>query len=492
MDKRRFLQRSAAAAALSSLSLADRSKAAPSAKRPLNVLFMTADDMNWSMPGFMGGKGDLMPNLDRLAAASHRFVNNRCAAPICQPSREAMFSGRIPHRSGGSGFTPLKEGTPTLASVLHDQGWFTTGIHKLEHMQPASSFPWDFSIPGKDRNPLVYEQGVRDGIAKAKVAGKPFYINCNMNDPHRPFYGSPEAAKVDHNQEGPYKVPREITPEEVVVPPILEDLPDIRKELAQYWNSNQRLDISIGKVLNVLNESGEAGNTLVVFSSDHGMPFPFAKATCYDYGTRVPFVMSWPGMGQPQVFEALSSNIDILPTVLGILQQPVPGGIDGRSLLPLIEGRTREHRPYVFTEVNTVASGVNYAMRVVQDHQYALVFSPWADGKLEMKVDGMQGLTYKAMARAAEADPRIAARVKQYIYGVPLAFYDLKADPGQRVNLIQAAEHQERIGAMRKLLTDYMTRTADPQLDNFKVLLAGGHPVVPQDPERYRLKPELE
>ena len=355
-------------------------------------------------------------------------------------------------------------------------------------MQPSSSFPWDFSIPGRDRNPLVYEQGVRDAIAKAKAAGKPFYINCNMNDPHRPFYGSPEAAEWDNNQEGPYKVPREITPEEVVVPPILEDLPDIRKELAQYWNSNQRLDISIGKVLNALNESGERENTLIVFSSDHGMPFPFSKATCYDYGTRVPFVISWPGMGRPVAFEILSSNIDILPTVLGILQLSAPAGIDGRSLLPVIEGHAADHRPYVFTEVNTVVSGVNYAMRVVQDRQYALVFSPWADGKLQMKVDSMTGLTFKAMARAGESDLRIAARVKQYLYGVPLAFYDLKADPGQRINLIKASEHEERIGKMRKLLFDYMTRTADPQLDNFKILLAGGQPVVPQDPERYRHK----
>ncbi|MBS0333171.1 MAG: sulfatase, partial [Proteobacteria bacterium] len=374
MDKRRFLQTTAAAAMLTR----PAARAAAKPKRRLNVLFMTADDMNWSMPGFMGGEGELMPNLDRLAAASHRFVNNRCAAPICQPAREAMFSGLMPSRSGGSGFTPLKEGTPTVPLILHQQGYFTAGIHKLEHMRPASSFPWDFSIPGKDRNPLVYEAGVREAIAKAKAAGKPFYINCNMNDPHRPFYGSPEAAEVDNNQQGPYKIPREITPDQVVVPPTLEDLPDVRKELAQYWNSNQRLDITIGKVLGALRDSGEWDNTLIVFSSDHGMPFPYAKATCYDYGTRVPFVISWPGMGEPKTFEALSCNIDVMPTVLELLGAPRPAGLDGRSLVPLIEARTHEHRPVVVTEVNTVASGINYAMRVVQDHRYALVFSPWA------------------------------------------------------------------------------------------------------------------
>lgn len=487
MDKRRFLKTTAAALALPAAAAAG-AEAKPG--RPLNVLFMTADDMNWSMPGFMGGRADLMPNLDRLAAVSHRFVNNRCAAPICQPSREAMFSGLMPSRSGGSGFTPLKEGTPTLTSILHDHGYFTAGIHKLEHMRPESSFPWDFSIPGKDRNPLVYEQGVRDAIAKAKAAGKPFYVNCNMNDPHRPFYGSPEAAEIDHNQEGPYKVPREITPEEVVVPPILEDLPDIRTELAQYWNSNQRLDISIGKVLNALSESGERDRTLIVFSSDHGMPFPFSKATCYDYGTRVPFVMRWPGMGEPKTFENLTCNIDVAPTVLDLLGMPKPPGLDGRSLAPLIEARVREHRPFVITEVNTVANGFAYPMRVIQDHRYALAFSPWADGKLQLRVDGMMGLTYEAMARAAETDPAIAARVKQYIFGVPYAFYDLTADPGQRVNLIHAPEHRTRIDRMQRELLAYMERSGDPQLSNFATYIAGGRPTVSQDPEHFRIRRE--
>ena len=201
-------------------------------------------------------------------------------------------------------------------------------------MRPQSCFAWDFEVPGKDRNPLVYEQGVRDAIAKAAAAGKPFFVNCNMNDPHRPFYGSPEAAEMDHNQEGPYKIPREITPEQVTVPPFLEDLPLIRQELAQYWNSTQRLDISIGKVLQVLQDSGQYDRTVIIFSSDHGMPFPFAKATCYDNGSRTPFVISWPGMGHPAVFEDLTCNIDMLPTLLDILAISAPSDVDGRSYCP--------------------------------------------------------------------------------------------------------------------------------------------------------------
>jgi len=90
------------------------------------------------MPGFMGDKLGLTPNLDRLAAQSHCFVNNRTTAPICQPSREAMMTGRVPHRSGGLSFTPIYEGIPTMTTVLKDAGYYTSAIHKIEHMQPQS------------------------------------------------------------------------------------------------------------------------------------------------------------------------------------------------------------------------------------------------------------------------------------------------------------------------------------------------------------------
>ena len=95
MHKRRFLKNSAAAAVALSLPLAG-GWARSNTRAPLNLLFLTADDMNWSLPGFMGGTESLTPNLDRLAARSHRFRNNRAAAPICQPSREAMMTGLMP------------------------------------------------------------------------------------------------------------------------------------------------------------------------------------------------------------------------------------------------------------------------------------------------------------------------------------------------------------------------------------------------------------
>ena len=104
---------------------------------PLNVLFVTADDMNGHMPGWMGNPLKPTPNMDAFAATAHRFARNHDAAPICQPSREAMLTGLWPNRSGALGFNPVHEGVPTLATVLKGRGYFVAAFNKLEHMKPG-------------------------------------------------------------------------------------------------------------------------------------------------------------------------------------------------------------------------------------------------------------------------------------------------------------------------------------------------------------------
>lgn len=485
MRKREFLKQAVCGAVAAAIGGSPRVRASAGRGR-LNLLFITVDDMNWSLPGFMGGRPGLTPNLDALAARSHRFVNNRTVAPICQPSREAMMTGLLPHHSGALGFTPVYEGTPTLTTILRGEGYFTAGIHKLEHMQPESCFPWDFRIGGKDRSPLAYERGVRQAIAHAKDARKPFFINCNINDPHRPFYGSPGGDEMDDDEKGPYKVPHEVGPEEVEVPPFLEDLPAVRKELAQYWNSTQRLDRSIGKILDVLRESGKADETVIFFSADHGMPFPFSKATCYDSGSRTPALISWPGMSKPTTFTDHTANVDYLPTLLEILEAPAPARLDGRSWLPIVRGSETRGDDLVVTYVNTLVTGVAYPMRAIQDMRHTLVFSPWADGKLQFQCESMGGLTFNAMIDEAKSRPQVADRIRQYVYGVPLAFYDLQSDPGQRVNLIGSPGHRASIDRMKQELLATMERTTDPQLENYRITLAGGEPYVEQAPALYR------
>jgi N-sulfoglucosamine sulfohydrolase len=494
LSKRQLLVGASAAGLASMLSFgfqpafAQDRVSAPEPRRRMNLLLITADDLDWSIPGFMGGRPGLMPNLDALAARSHRFINNRTVAPICMPSREALLTGLVPHRSGGTGFTPVNPGTPTLTNLLKEAGYYTGAIHKISHMLPFECFSWDYIQQSKDRSTLILANGARVCIEEARNGRKPFFLNCNSNDPHRPFYGSAAAALVDHDQTGHYRIEREVGPDDVTIPPNLEDLPDIRVELAQYWNSAQRLDMAIGHILRVLDESGERDNTVVVFCSDHGMPMPFAKATCYDHGTRTPLLISWPGMGQPREFTDLTTHMDLVPTICDLLGVPSPQGLDGVSWLSSVIENAPFEREFTFSYVNTLSSGYAFPMRAIQDSRYALVFSSWAGGELKYRSESMIGLTFNAMAAAAASDPRIAARVSQYIDGIPLAFYDLQDDPGQRSNIIVQPRHADRVRRMTEALLHEMRRTGDPELGNLETLLAGGVPVVTQDIERYRLR----
>jgi N-sulfoglucosamine sulfohydrolase len=482
MRKREFLTSSllATVAAAVPASGAKAKPALPATAKRMNVLIITCDDMDVSAPGYMGNKHGLTPNLDKLAARSHVFDNCRGAAPICMPSREAFMSGLVPHRNGPGGFDPMYEGTPSLCSILTRAGWYSAASHKLEHMQPRSSFPWDDMIGGSDRNVLSHAAEINRATANAKAKGAPFFINCNINDPHRPFYGSPGGLKKDNNNEGPFKIPRELGPDDIEVPPFLEDLPEIRREISQYWNSIQRMDIAVGEILKALKASGEEANTIVLFCNDHGMPFPFSKATGYEHGTRVPAILNYPGMGKPQRFKNLCCNVDIMPTILELVGMPVPQGIDGKSWLPRMRGEKVADPEFVVTYVNGVSNGLLFPVRTIQDHRYALIYQIWSDGERKLAVDSLTGLTFRAMVRAGESDPKIAERVRQCHFGIPISFYDKQADPGQRLNLIDAPEHAARIAHMRDALLAEMVRTKDPQLDNVRTMIAGGKPVVVQ------------
>jgi N-sulfoglucosamine sulfohydrolase len=370
------------------------------------------------------------------------------------------------------GFNPINEGVPTLATVLKSKGYFIAALNKLEHMKPRSCFPWDYSANDSGRNPPLIQDQVAEAITQAQ--GKPFFINCNMRDPHRPWPGMHKDLRDGAQGMAIDDVTNKITTEQVTVPSFLEDLPEIREEIATYYNAVQRLDISFGRAMAALQASGEIDRTIVLFVSDHGMPFPFSKATCYANGSWCPVTIRWPGMGTPQTIEQMTQSIDIMPTLLEILGIEKPD-MDGRSWTPLLKGEKQDNRDYIINNVNSVASGAHYPMRVVQTEKSALIITPWSNGKNRMEgIDSMTGLTFKAMVEAAKNDPKIKKRVDQYTIGYPMAFYDLAADPDQRENQIDNPVYKQEIKRLQDILMNYMVTTKDPQLDHFKTILAGG------------------
>ncbi|PAW88196.1 MAG: sulfatase [Pedosphaera sp. Tous-C6FEB] len=450
------------------------SQAAPAPK--WNLLFVTADDMNADSVGWMGCKLGTSPNLDAFAATAHQFRQNHVTVPICQPGRSAFMTGRVPHRNGALGFQPITPGTPTLTSVLRAAGYFTAVIDKHPHMKPDAEFNWDLKLSGSGKNPPLFGEHVAQSIKAAADAGKPFFLNANITDPHRPFVSSAQGAAQKANPKKAAKRDadgevKSFKPEEVTVPAFLEDLPEVRREVAQYYSSVRRFDASFGEAMAALKAAGREADTVVIFISDHGMSFPFSKATVYRNGTWSPVLVRWPGMGAPQRREELTSSVDIVPTLLEVLKQPPLAGVDGRSWLPLLRGEVQPDRDFVITHVNTVSSGKSFAQRCVRTREFSYQFHAWPNGTAHFRVEAMAGITFAALAKAGETDARIKSRVEQLTVGTPEQFFDLRTDPDERVNRISEAKHAAEIARLKQRLLAHMEKTADPQLESFRKLV---------------------
>ncbi|MHC4440194.1 MAG: sulfatase family protein [Planctomycetota bacterium] len=475
LTRRRFLKTAGlgsvllAAGRLSALG-ADRQQ-----KRP-NILLITADDMNWDAPGCFGGKTpDITPNIDRLAAEGVRFEHAHITIAVCQPSRSVLMTGRYPHRNGAEGFQPINTSVPTLQEQLNKAGYLNGILGKVTHLAPLEKFKWDMVEDYKDlgygRNPELYYKYAKDFFQQTSRQKKSFFLMANSHDPHRPFHGSEQEqkkfAKVLKDIPAPSRIYKD---EEIEVPGFLPDIPDVRKEITQYYSSVRRCDDTVGAVMRALHESGQSGNTLVMFLSDNGMALPFAKTNCYLHSTRTPWIAAWPGRIKSGVVDKqhFISGIDFMPTALDAAGVDFPGGMDGTSFLPVLLGKKQPERDKVFTQFHQTSARNRYPMRCVQSHRFGYIFNPWSDGQRVFKNESQSGLTFNAMKAAAKKDESVAERVKLFQYRVVEEFYDFKSDPDGLNNLINDPDYKEEIDKLRKEMIDLMKKTNDPALNSLK------------------------
>ncbi|MCC7146073.1 MAG: sulfatase [Phycisphaeraceae bacterium] len=445
-------------------------------QRP-NVLLITADDMNWDAVGAFGCPvAGTTPNIDRIATEGMRFNHAHVTISVCQPSRNTLLTGRYPHRHRGEGFYHLRQpGIPTLPQELRSAGYRVGILGKVSHSTPYADFKWDTTFGeldmGHGRNPAIYRQRALEFVRGAVQDQQPFFLMANSHDPHRPFYGNDIPYWYQPHQT-PVAVPpsRVFKPQEITTPGFLADLPDVRLEIAEYYSSVRRCDDTVGCLLDVLRETGTDQNTLILYLSDNGMAFPFAKTNCYLNSTRTPWIMRWPGHLKPDSVERdhMISGIDLMPTVLDALGLPLPPGMDGRSFLPLLRGEKQAGRDLVFTQFYQTSARRNYPIRCVQSRQFGYLFNPWSNGTRVFKNESQDGRTMAAMDQAAASDPQLAQRVQLFRYRVPEEFYDFGNDPNALHNLINDPAYAGELNNMQATLERWMHDTQDPALEVFR------------------------
>lgn len=430
----------------------------------VNVLLFTADDLHAESLGVYGSKvPDLTPNLDRFAAQGMLFNRGHVNVAICAPCRAVIATGLLSHNSGAMGFMKARPGTPDIVTAFQSAGYLAGILGKVSHSTPTTAMKWDYSFDQKElgngRNPQIYHERCVAFFERCAREDKPFYFMVNSHDPHRPYCNPKKLTKGAAMPSRTYK------PEEVEVPGFLPDLPGVRAELAHYQNSTRRLDDTFGRVMQALDESGRADDTIVVFLSDNGIAVPFAKCNTWFHSTRTPFLVRWPGRIKPGSLDDdhFVSAVDLKPTFLEVAGVAGPERLDGRSFAPLLRGESQKGRDFMFTQIDSKAGGDGVPMRCVQDARFGYIYNPFSDGKHVYR-NNNEGGTFAAMAAAANTDPAIAARVQLFRMRVPEEFYDLKNDPDCLNNLIGSAEHQDAVAQYRQRLESWMKRTGDPML----------------------------
>jgi N-sulfoglucosamine sulfohydrolase len=447
-----------------------RGLSAPS--RP-NILFITTDDMNCDSVGvFDCGVPDTTPNIDGLARQGVRFTYAHVQVANCVPSRNVMQTGRYPHSSGVEGFYKVKPDFPILPDVLKENGYFIGIKDKVSHSTPYHPYPWDLVMQrsaekGAARSPKSFHEFVRQGIARSREARKPFYLVANITDPHKPFYGEARSKQSGFDNFPPSKT---YDVDTIPVPGFLPDLPEVRLEVKRYYDSVRRADDCVGAALRALRESGEADSTVVMFLSDHGMPFPFAKTNVYHHSTRTPWIVRWPRMVRAGTVDDqhMISAIDFMPTILDITGIAPPEGLQGRSFAPILKGRKQSGRDHIIKEYNENAGGGRHPMRAVETRRFCYIFNPWSNGERVFRTATQGTTTYKLMQTLAETDTKVAARLEHFDHRTLEEFYDVENDRDSLHNLIDDPRHARDIDRLRGTLEAWMVKTGDPCLEVFR------------------------
>jgi len=495
-----------------------------------NVLLIIADDFNYDSAGFAGGVApDVTPNLDRLAAESYSFEKAFTTVSVCQPARQSMLSGLIPNHYGSGGFFPMKEGTPTLPALLREAGYLTGNIHKKHHMLPTEAFNWVYDnerlgltdpdgVVGRD--PQAIAGGLSKIIKEADKNDQAFFMVVSSADSHRPFHGDPFNPNIPFWGNGKFEInikepSRIYKPEEIIVPPTLPDIPEIRNDLAKYASSVRRLDDTVGECLNVLDALGKSASTLVIFVSDNGMPLPYGKFDCFMGSNRSPFLMRWPeGIKKPvKNKEDLVSLMDITPTVLELANLPIPSPMDGKSLVPFIKNKKpkdwRESIVFIRNEdiyygdglVNVLKNRPDFGkkleamgwvtrpdhhvpgtysrskeIRTYYDGQFGYIYNNcYKENGLELGDLGAivpyKGPSLNALNKASKKDKAIKERYESFLLRAEEELYDWTNDPGSLHNLANNPKYAAILAKARKGLLGYMRTAEDPLTEVYQKIV---------------------
>lgn len=453
--------------------------------RPPNILLAYSDDQSYPHASVLGDQVVRTPAFDRVAREGVLFTHSFTACPSCTPSRSALLTGRPIWRIGEAGvlYGTLPPEHPLFTHLLEDAGYHVGFVGK----------PWapgDWRAGGLERHPIGTEYAARlepdppPGIDTRDYAANfeeflavrppdsPFFFFFGATEPHRDYEpGIGERSGLD--------------PSSVDVPPYLPDAPEVRSEILDYYYEIEHYDRHLGRMLEALERIGELDNTLVIVTSDNGMPFSRTKATLYDSGTRMPTAVRW-GDRVPagRRVNDLISHLDFAPTFLEAAGLDPIESHDGRSLVPLLvaaaDGRPDPLRDHVITAMERHTwcrpDGATYPMRAIRtsEHLYIRNFEPdrWPTGGPEFISSNkaphgdIDDGPFKDFMLRPETRRDFPREFDMGFGKRPLEeLYDCGADPYQMRNLAGDPEQEEVRARLWARLEAALRDSGDPRIE---------------------------
>ncbi|MCP4941006.1 MAG: sulfatase [Planctomycetaceae bacterium] len=456
-----------------------------------NILFCISDDQSYWHTGANGDQVIRTPAFDRVAREGIRFTHAFCDAPTCGPSRSAILTGQHIWRleEAGNIHSTLPAHFATYPDMLKEQGYVTGFTGK-------GWSPGRLEVGGRTENPAGTEhsrnrlQTTQPGISNKDYASNfsDFLDQCPENTPFCFWLGTHEPHR--HYQQGAGLAAGK-DPSKVVVPQSLPDTPLVRSDILDYYTEVEHFDQMVERALNRLEQEGELDNTIVVVTSDHGMPFPRAKASLYDTGTQVPLAIRW-GNGiqnRGRVSNAFVNLSDLAPTFIEVAGLAPPAEMTGRSILDILQNQTsklqpaRDHALIAMERHDGCRKGgKGYPCRAIRTSKFLFILnhepSRWPSGSPDASVCA-RAIPYgeidtsptKTLMMKATTNEQLQ-QLQQLAFGLRPAeeLYDLTSDPWQLKNVAGDPKYSADLDRLRTRLTRRLKQTNDPRQTGGAVL----------------------
>ncbi len=481
-----------------------------------NILFAISDDQSFAHTSFAGARFVNTPTFDRIARNGVYFLNCMAGSPGCAPSRSAIVTGRYHWQNEQAGQHAagwLKKYAP-FVDLLQADGYHTgytgKGVGPFRYgdseqdslrVQNAagtaySSIRYETGTAGDERfasdiNTINYAANFRDFLAQ-REAGKPFFFWYGATEPHRSYE---EGSGLERGKKL----------EKVDVPEFFPDVKTIRSDMLDYAVEIEWFDLHLQRMLSHLDSLGELENTIVIVTSDNGMPFPRAKANGYEYGIHVPMAVSYPRAfpAGRRVTDRISF-VDLAPTILDLTGTSPEGmlPISGRSLVNILvneqQGQVEDANRYAFSGRERHSSSryqnLGYPQRMIRDEQYLLIWNQrperWPAGapqRIQPDSDGerwpMYGIDEQGKHHSEWAFTDVDAcptksflienrqvdslqRYFELSYGKRPEYelFDIQSDPACLQNLAGQAAYQELEQRLKTALLKKLEATGDPRV----------------------------